>query len=100
MRLIDADLLKKNCKCTGKFEDNFVCVDLIELAKVIDNQPTAYNVEDVVEQLGERINFHSKLAEYEMNLGTIIDMEKHKYAILELDKAIEIVKAGGTYEHD
>lgn len=43
MRLIDADLLKKNCKCTGEFEDNFKCVSLTELAKVIDKQPTAFD---------------------------------------------------------
>ena len=53
MRLIDADLLKKNCKCTGEFEDNFKCVSLTELAKVIDNQPTAYDVDNVVEAVGE-----------------------------------------------
>ena len=53
MRLIDAELLKKNCKCTGKFEDNFKCVSLSELAKVIDNQPTAFDVDKVVEQLEE-----------------------------------------------
>lgn len=41
MKLIDADLLKKNCKCTGKFKDNFKCVSLTELARVIDNQPIA-----------------------------------------------------------
>lgn len=51
MCLIDADLLKKNCKCTGGFEDNFKCVSLSELAKVIDNQPTAFDVDKVVEQL-------------------------------------------------
>ena len=50
-RLIDADLLKKNCKCTGEFEDFFKCVSLSELAKVIDNQPTAFDVDKVVEQL-------------------------------------------------
>ena len=44
-RLIDADLLKKSCKCTGEFEDNFKCVSLSELAKVIDNQPTVFDVE-------------------------------------------------------
>lgn len=44
-RLIDADLLKKNCKCTGEFEDFFKCVSLSELAKVIDNQPTAFDAE-------------------------------------------------------
>lgn len=50
-RLIDADLLKKNCKCTGEFEDYFKCVSLSELAKVIDNQPTAFDADKVVEQL-------------------------------------------------
>ena len=53
MRLIDADLLKKNCKCTGEFEDNCKCVSLSELAKVIDNQPTAFDVDEVVERLEE-----------------------------------------------
>lgn len=52
-RLIDADLLKKSCKCTGEFEDNFKRVSLSELAKVIDNQPTAFDVDKVVEQLEE-----------------------------------------------
>ena len=51
MRLIDAELLKKNCKCTGELEDYFKCVSLIELAKVIDNQPTAFDVDKVAEQL-------------------------------------------------
>lgn len=53
MRLIDADLLKKNCKCSGKFEDNFQCVPLSTLSKVIDNQPTAYDADKVVKQLEE-----------------------------------------------
>lgn len=51
MRLIDADLLKKNCKCTGEFEDNFKCVSLSELAKVIDEHPTAFDAAEVVQQL-------------------------------------------------
>ena len=53
MRLIDADLLKQNCKCTGEFEDNFKGVDLITLANVIDAQPTAYNVDEVVKEVKE-----------------------------------------------
>ena len=61
MRLIDADLLKQNCKCTGGFKDNFMCVDLITLAQVIDNQPTAFDVDKVVEQLEKyRENFESR----------------------------------------
>ena len=51
MRLIDADLLVENCKCTGKFEDNFKCVSLSDLRRVIGKQQTAYDVDKVVEQL-------------------------------------------------
>lgn len=40
MRIIDADLLKQNCKITGEFNNNFQCVDLITLGEVIDKQPT------------------------------------------------------------
>lgn len=40
MRLIDADLLKENCKITGEFNNNFQGVDLITLGEVIDKQPT------------------------------------------------------------
>jgi hypothetical protein len=46
-RLIDADLLKKNCKITGEFDNHFVCVDLVTLGQVVDNQPTVDAVEVV-----------------------------------------------------
>lgn len=89
MRLIDADLLKKNCKCTGKFEDNFVCVDLIELAKVIDAQPTAYNVEDVVEQLENKSSL-THLEKMEERVG-----KKQTQGFgLGIRCAIDIIKGG------
>lgn len=56
-RLIDADLLKKNCKCTGKFEDNFKGVDLITLASVIDKQPTVCTVEETDRMVLYKIAF-------------------------------------------
>lgn len=62
MRLIDADLLKKNCKCTGEFEDNFKCVSLSELAKVIDEQPTSFDAAEVVQQLEEAKGIYSELS--------------------------------------
>lgn len=76
MRLIDADLLKKNCKCTGEFEDNFKCVSLSELAKVIDEHPTAFDVDEVVERLEEYLF--------------------EKYCIEGDAKIDEIVKGGGV----
>lgn len=85
MRLIDADLLKKNCKCTGKFEDNFKGVDLIELAKVIDAQPTAYDVEKVVEEFEKESKWYI-VTQDGLNFG-----EK----AIRKDKAVDIVKRGG-----
>ena len=92
-RLIDADLLKQNCKCTGGFNDNFMCVDLITLAKVIDNQPTAFDTEKIVEKLEEeKMSYFLTIA----NTGD----EKLDYAYEQvgdaLDNAIEIVKGGGV----
>ena len=82
MRLINADLLKKNCKCTGGFKDNFKCVSLSELAKVIDNQPTAFDIDKVVESLMNRFRVVSNDEDLEWNRA--------------IDYAIEIVKGGGV----
>ena len=71
MRLIDADLLKKNCKCTGKLEDYFKCVSLGELAKVIDKQPTAFDVNEIVEQL-ENYLFEQYCIEGDTTIDEII----------------------------
>ena len=71
MRLIDADLLKKNCKCTGEFEDYFKCVSLSELAKVIDKQPTAFDVNEIVEQL-ENYLFEKYCIEGDTTIDEII----------------------------
>ena len=96
MRLIDADLLKKNCKCTGKFEDNFKGVDLIELAKVIDAQPTAFSIEKVVEQLEKEKEIHTE--HYNISLYKDYPDVKRRYEqnCLVIDKTIEIVKRGGV----
>ena len=98
MRLIDADMLVKNCKCTGKFEDNFKCVSLSDLRRVIGKQPTAYDVDKVVEQIvsikekeqGACTDEQCGLCDYFNDCwdGEMCDK-------LALDKAIEIVKAGG-----
>ena len=84
-RLIDADLLKQNCKCTGGVNDNFMCVDLITLAKVIDNQPTAYDPDKVLEQLWDA-SFERFGCDTGMGGELVVNM----------DDAIEIVKAGGN----
>lgn len=93
MKLIDADLLKKNCKCTGGFEDYFKCVSLSELAKVIDNQPTAFDVDKVVEQL-EQLKMR-----YFLTIANTGDADKdcaYKNIANTIDRTIEIIKGGGV----
>lgn len=53
-------------------------------------------IERIVERLDERIEHHTALVNYEMNMGTIMDVERHKGSIKALDKAIEIVKEVGA----
>lgn len=83
MRLIDADLLKKNCKCTGTFESNFQCVSLKTLGDLIDAQPTAYEVDKVLGVVKE--------ASYERFRNTGMGGE----LVVNLDDAIEIINGGG-----
>lgn len=89
MRLIDADTLVKNCKCTGKFEDNFKCVSLSDLRRVIGKQPTAYDVDKVVERLEKEMKKAKE--EVEKGHGILIKEPYTPYI-----KAIEIVKGGRT----
>ena len=80
MRLIDADkLIEKLEKCY----DDCDIEDMLEFASIsnfINRQPTAYDVDKVLEQLEEE----SILAE--------------KKVVVCLDEAIEIVEAGVTNE--
>lgn len=73
MRLIDADKLES--------VDFSECTDSMEIMNVIDAQPTAYDVDAVMKQLED----YSDADEAE---GTI--------PVIELTKAIEIVKGGGV----
>lgn len=86
MRLIDADKLigvlheslEGDCDLRKDYE--FMGID-----EFIENQPTAYDVDKVVEELEE----YSNADEVERH-GTI--------PVIELDDAIEIVEGGGVNE--
>lgn len=102
MRLIDADLLVKKCKCTGKFEDNFKCVSLAELKKVIENQPTAFEIETVIKRLKilrvKTTEDPCPGAECERCMYSDICIDASCADVHALDSAIEIVKRGGSDE--
>lgn len=93
MRLIDADALKEYCIRASKSDDDFRRVSLATLASVIDAQPTAYDVEKVVEQL-EKLK---SLVPVNRVLDDIVnDKPKELGMLIAYEKAIEIVKGGGV----
>ena len=95
-RLIDADLLVKNCKCTGKFEDNFNCVTLSDLRRIIEEQPTAFDMEKVLNELKHEES--EALRRYSESKGTAYAFSD-KCSWGNWAKAIEIVKRGGRDGH-
>ena len=83
MRLIDADKLIKKIDGytrTNNVEFNIACKYIIEVVK---EQPTAFDVDKVVEQL-EKESYYT-------------DIETDR-EVVNLNKASEIVKEGGTDE--
>ena len=83
MRLIDADELKKVI--------HYAYSDDLEILEKIDEQPTAFNVDKVVEQLEETKGIYSKLS-----LIFRADAEIKKYIGMEqaIALALEIVEEG------
>lgn len=81
-RLIDADALKKQIHCAYS--------DDLEILEKIDEQPTAYDPDKVVEQLEMKIDN----AEFDELLTS---NEKDAY-VDAYRRAIEIVKGGGVDE--
>ena len=95
MRLIDADALKEYCMNASKSDDDFRRVSLATLASVIDAQPTAYDVDKVVEQL-EKLK---SLVPVNRVLDDIVnDKPKELGMLIAYEKAIEIVEGGGVDE--
>lgn len=94
MRLIDANNIRwcaKYIKTNEKFEP-YIMID--DLSKLLDEQPTAYSVDKIVEELEERKALHERLVDYETKNGTVTEKYQHIKAIDVLNDAIEIVKHG------
>ena len=67
-------------------------------ASVIDAQPTAYDLDKVVEQLENKMQTHKRVIEYEKKNGTVTEEFQERKAVEVLEDAIEIVKGGGVDE--
>lgn len=84
MRLIDADALKKDLESVTLSNGTLLNTNAVLL--LLDKYPTAYNVDKVVERLEEEKN-----PNYREDGSLMGEREA-----IEIDKAIEIVKAGGN----
>lgn len=84
-RLIDADKLKADLEKAISKNEDMDCLDFLRIASVIDKQPTAYDLDKVVDQLRD-VSFERLGCDTGMGGEVIVNM----------DDAIEIVKAGGN----
>lgn len=99
MRLIDADEFKKEL-----YQQWFIDILLTQrnsedmfyaLAQKIDEQPTAYDVDKVVEQLeelGQKMSESKSIQKY----GESSPANHRYYKAVSVKRAIEIVKGGGV----
>ena len=99
MRLIDADNIRgcaKYIKTNEKFEP-YIMID--DLAKLLDEQQTAYDIGKVVKGLEERTDFLKNCTKYgnknaKQQAESYSTMMMYEVADL-VDDLIEIVKHGG-----
>lgn len=82
MRIIDADKFKQQIAGMAILND-YSAQKVNKMCKLIDAQPTAYDVDEVVKQLNEASCIARPVG------------WSRKKEIIELKTAIEIVKAGG-----
>lgn len=87
MKLIDADKLQEDLEKVKKESASLVDIShIIGFQSVVDAQPTAFNVDKVVEQLEEK----------SITFETDFTVKENKWILT--NDAIEIVKAGGLYD--
>lgn len=94
MRMIDADELKTQLYDSITVNEDMDCLDFLRVESLIDAQPTAYDVDKVVQQLREQ---QEKLETDIFARESDNWYGQYCNGIHEgIDKAIEIVKAGGV----
>lgn len=88
MRLIDADKLNFS-------EQHYNKSQMKAILDFINNQPTAYDVNKVLQQLDEEKKLSYANLDTCSELGPLQEPEDDDYFIIGFKKATKIVKAGG-----
>ena len=89
MRLVDADALKKDLKSVTL--SNGTLVNTNAVLYLLEEYPTAYDIDKVVEELEENASRYTK--KYATPYG---NNEYRDTKAISIHKAIEIVKRGGV----
>ena len=91
MRLIDEEVLMKDIQNTITEKSS-----TIDWMNMIYRQPTAYDVEKVVEQLGEERELsYADFDRYAEEVSPCLDAEYDDFFHRGIERAIKIVKGGG-----
>ena len=92
-RLIDADKLKTDLEKAISKNEDMDCLDFLRAASVIDAQPTAYDMDKVVEQLEEV----EKIMTSPVNQDCFgEECKASDCTVCLISRAVEIVKGGGV----
>jgi hypothetical protein len=93
-RLIDADLLVEEIEKRARAPRGTMEI-LRDILSVIDGQPTAYDVDAVVERLRQQANQYHNRAELYSEKGVCNEWAHMSGKAASYEHAIEIVKRGG-----
>lgn len=94
MRMIDADELKTQLYESIMVNEDMDCLDFLRVESLIDAQPTAYDVDKVVEQLEKARDRYSTAKLMTVTNNELVKKFIAKEKIINL--AIKIVKGGGV----
>ena len=96
MRTIDADDFMERMEC-----DTDLCAEMEQdglraLKKYLDLQPTAYDVDKIVEQLEEERELaYADFERYVEEVSPCLDSEYDDFFHRGIERAIKVLKAGG-----
>lgn len=92
MRLIDADKLIDFIDPGHLRQPDKLCFSEIDVANMINNTPTAYDVNEVLQQLDEEKKLSYADLDTCAELGPLQEPEESDYFVIGLKKAIKIIK--------
>lgn len=103
MRLIDADLFEKEIKAVAQGQATSLMPDMVELSvetivETLDEVPTAYDIDKVIEQLEDKVKEYDERIERRKGANFFDETERIKQfdeRAWGIENAIKIVKGGG-----